>query len=124
MQIWLQPLWPYARDQDGVFVQLQALIPAPGSNDTNRAATAEKAPSKESGKAAGSKAAGSRRQRDVSQTDADQEVGGSAAAGGGGQQVQKLWFVRLAEGKVGAGVRARTPHELPHDLALLPSLLR
>lgn len=100
-------LWPYSRDQDGVFVQLQAVCPA--------AATA--APGAKAGKAA-AKAGGARRQKDTGKSGEDQQQGGAPTA------LAKLWFVRLGEKQEGGGFKARTAHELPQDLSLLPSLLR
>jgi hypothetical protein len=100
-------LWPYAREQDGVFVQLQALCP-PG------AAPAVAAPAKPA--KGGVKAP--KQQQDAGKP-ADQEQ-----ASGASVQLAKLWFVRLGERTEGGGFKTRTAHELPHDLSLLPSLLR
>lgn len=99
-------LWPYAREQDGVFVQLQAVCPssaAPGTSVGGK-------PAKGGAKAAKRQDAGK---------PADQGQPGGATV-----QLAKLWFVRLGERMEGGGFKTRNPHELPHDLSLLPSLLR
>ncbi len=116
-QTWCQPLWPYSREQDGVFVQLQAVLPKDGDDG----AGAGTEPGRSGSKVSGSKAAaGAQRQKDVGK--ADQEA--TAAANAQTRQLAKLWFVRLGERVEGGGFKLRTPHELPQDLALLPSLLR
>lgn len=107
-QMWLRPLWPYSREQDGVFVQLQALSVTAPSKPTKAAP-------------GGGGAAAAKRERDTQDASADQS---GPDGGGGSGGLARLWFVRLGEALEGGGFRTRTPHELPRDLALLPSLLR
>lgn len=111
-QTWASTLWPYSREQDGVFVQLQALCP------TVAADAAVAGGVKAGGKV--SKASGSRRQqKDASKpAQGDQERVDAS-------QLAKVWFVRLGDQvEGGGGFKVRTPHELPQDLSLMPSLLR
>jgi hypothetical protein len=102
--MWVHPLWPYSRDQDGVFVHLQALIPA-------------KEPAKQGSGKAGK--GGSGKGKDAAGRSADQGKASSAAP----RQLNRLWFVRLGEPLEGGGFKARLPQELPQELALLPSLI-
>ncbi|KAI8464222.1 MAG: hypothetical protein J3K34DRAFT_526386 [Monoraphidium minutum] len=124
-QMWQHGLWPYAKEQDGVFVQLQAADPPAPAPDpaTPRGAGKAAKPSAKATAGAAAGAAAARKQKDAAKAGADQ---GGAAAGGaaGGGGVRKLWFLRLGGAAEGGGFRARAPHELPHDLALLPTLLR
>lgn len=117
--MWVHQLWPYSRDQDGAFVQLQALLPATSSSS-----------------ATGGKSSCIGDQSSKALTGGRKDVTGRASAAAQGAAVglaeqgaapvmlSKLWFVRLGAVQAFGGRKARTPHELPADLSLLPSLLR
>ena len=111
-QIWAScNLWPYSREQDGVFVQLQALCP-------QTAAPSESAVTTAGGKSSDK---GSKARRQQTKDTAKTEQGDQKRAA---TQVEKVWFVRIGDKVEGGGFKVRTSHELPKDLALLPSLLR
>ena len=120
-QTWLHALWPYTREQDGAFVQLQAVLPS-------MPAPPKAAGSKSSSKAG--KANGNAKRGDAGK--GDQSSAAPAATGSGGTAAStaapaglaKLWFVRVAEPCEGGGFKTRMAHELPENLSLLPSLLR
>jgi hypothetical protein len=95
-----------------VFVQLQALVPAADAT-TNKAAAAQ----------AGGGAKAQKRQKDAGRATTDQGSGGGNTPAAS-TQLTKLWFVRLAGRDDGGAFKVRTPHELPQDLALLPSLVK
>jgi hypothetical protein len=116
LQMWLQQLWPYSREQDGVFVQLQAVVPGQEAN-------AKPAGASKGGKGAAAPAAARRRDAPKARADQGASPGSTEAAVDAGQ-VSRLWFARLGEAEEGGRFRARALHELPCDLALLPSLLR
>jgi hypothetical protein len=109
--MWLHQLWPYSREQDGAFVQLQAVLPPAGEGG---AAGDDKAG--DQGKAGG------QRVKDAAKQGPGRKAEPPAAASAA-EAVSRLWFVRLGPDPEG-GLRVRAPHELPYDLALLPSLLR
>jgi hypothetical protein len=91
-----------------VFVQLQALIPT-GDDPLNKTT------------AAGGGAKAKKQQKDAGGAAADQSRGGNMQAAS--TQLTKLWFVRLS-GCLDGAFKVRTPHELPQELALLPSLIK
>lgn len=101
--MWVNQLWPFAREQDGVFVQLQASVQAPGVG----------------GKPASKASGGGKQARDVGSKGDGTDQKGAPAAG-----VGKLWFLRLGEQVEGEGWRSRAPSEIPYDLSLLPAVLR
>jgi hypothetical protein len=120
-QTWLKPLWPYAKEQDGVFVQLQALDAGNGGGDDGGSS---------SGKSAGGKGKGGARkaQREAAAAAAASNAPDTKQASDAApRRIDRLWFVRLnANGSGGGGgpYEARAPQELPHDeLAPLPALL-
>lgn len=123
-QTWLNQLWPYSQQQDGVFVQLQALIPPTGGGEAGSGEAVRssiKAAGKKGSKS-GVKAAGAMQPKDDGKSADDQGASTKDASPSG--KVEKLWFVRLGERSDGASFKARAPHELPHDLMPLPPLLR
>lgn len=105
--MWVDQLWPFAREQDGVFVQLQASVQAPGVGG------------KPASKAAKSASGGGKQARDVGSKGGGADQKGAPAAALG-----KLWFLRLGEQVEGEGWRSRAPSEIPYDLSLLPAILR
>ena len=106
-------LWPYCREQDGVFVQLQALCAQTAAPADSAVTGVGKSSDKSS------KASGARRQQTKDAAKAEQGDQKRAEV-----RLSKVWFVRLGDKVEGGGFNARTSHELPQDLALLPSLLR
>lgn len=107
--MWVNHLWPFAKEQDGVFVQLQAAVHETVASGSKKASKA----TKNAGGGGGNHA------RDVGTKGSSADQKGSTAAALG-----KLWFLRLGERVEGEGWRSRAPSEIPYDLSLLPAVLR
>lgn len=108
--MWVNQLWPFAKEQDGVFVQLQAVVPPPP--DGGEAAAGQLKPGKS--RAAAARSSGAKAS----------DAGRGTDQAGTEPQLGKLWFLRLGERIDGAGWRSRAPAEIPYDLSLLPAILR
>jgi hypothetical protein len=129
LQTWVHPLWPYPREQDGVFVQLQALTPAdhaakPGSSSGKASKGASSKGSKGGGKQKKDATKAATDQGKEAGAGEDRRPEGSSPAPANQSQLSRVWFLRLGEKAVDGAFKVRVPQELPLELALLPTLLR